>query len=223
MSDEKYTEDEKENKKPPIKTPDKVNSIYNASNTELVHVVDGFNAVDQKESENDQEKNHSYSKETTPVLKEGAQMFDYLVYAAEIDLQNRRMSKEKTKREHKKKHIQQKIKSNVVSKKRSSKKAGSKETKPDTPDANMTTHALKFLKKVEDMEFPVNVINGLKCHVCTFPECKKHFPGSSRVKRHYRTHFKIHPYTCLSCGKTFGRKDNMMQHYGRCTGRQFDK
>ena len=46
--------------------------------------------------------------------------------------------------------------------------------------------------------------------------CGKTFQNEAKLKRHAVAHNKEKLYTCSSCFKTFGRKDNMKRHEKSC-------
>jgi uncharacterized Zn-finger protein len=50
---------------------------------------------------------------------------------------------------------------------------------------------------------------------CEVDDCGKSFPSRSRLQRHAAVHSGEKPFLCLfkHCGRHFGRRDNMLQHY----------
>ncbi len=54
-----------------------------------------------------------------------------------------------------------------------------------------------------------------RMYMCPEENCTKAFPSRSRLQRHIVVHTGIKPFECLhaTCARTFGRRDNMLQHY----------
>ncbi|KAF7701693.1 Zinc finger C2H2 protein [Cucumispora dikerogammari] len=68
---------------------------------------------------------------------------------------------------------------------------------------------------IDSRGFLCQTHNNKKLFFCKAENCPVSFPTLSRIARHYIIHTGIKPYLCLrkACGRSFSRKDNMMQHY----------
>lgn len=75
------------------------------------------------------------------------------------------------------------------------------------------TCPVKSFNDFDESIFVFNDKTGM--YACPAEFCTKEFPSLSRIKRHFIIHTNIKPFRCRNkeCGRTFSRKDNMLQHY----------
>ncbi|KAF8262236.1 hypothetical protein EI94DRAFT_1430058, partial [Lactarius quietus] len=69
-----------------------------------------------------------------------------------------------------------------------------------------------LIKKSRGRRVPEPTEARERAHVCAVPGCSKSFARAEHLKRHVlslHTHEK--PFAC-ECGKTFARRDNLLQH-----------
>lgn len=178
--------------------------IDNSENSDILTVENVMKQLelDMKNSSNNKETNKTENNNVEEIRE--PQMIDFLVSAAKLELKRMEEKENKNKKSNLNKKNQKEI--NIQSRR----------NRKNENIASISPQAEKFIQEVEDLEFPVEIFDNEKKYFCVYTGCKKNFPSSSRVKRHYKTHFDIHPYKCVTCGRTFGRKDNMMQHFERC-------
>ena len=87
----------------------------------------------------------------------------------------------------------------------------------ELPEKN--TDVLRKKKNVVTMEHPVG--GRIQCPQCPATFSKKQ--GTASLNRHIQSiHSKLR-YTCDMCGKTFGRKDSLRIHKGRCHTNNVDE
>ncbi|KAF7703804.1 Zinc finger C2H2 protein [Cucumispora dikerogammari] len=180
--------------------------------------IDKGLCVDKKTSENIKNTrididDIKLEMESIPIFKDSPLMIDYLIYAAESEMRRMEQQKINAIKVTKDENLQTKdlLKKGSIIK--STKRTAKNKSILD-PDANKKSKEL--IERVESINFSIVTVKGKKLYVCPEAECSKTFPNMSRIKRHYQIHINIHPFHCNNCKRTFGRKDNMIQHSEKC-------
>jgi len=69
---------------------------------------------------------------------------------------------------------------------------------------------------------PLVISSRDKPHVCSVGDCESRFKRPEHLRRHEKTHTGERPFSCIICGRKFGRNDNLQIHmktHMKMTGR----
>ena len=58
-------------------------------------------------------------------------------------------------------------------------------------------------------------VPGEKPFMCTWKGCEWRFARSDELRRHYRKHTGLKPFSCKTCDRTFSRSDHLTLHMKR--------